>query len=220
MDVEVWSDVVCPWCYVGKRNLEAALGAFDHASEVVVRWRSFELDPGAPPVRDLPLARILERKYGMTADQAAEANARMTALAATVGLTYDLERMRSANTFDAHRLLQLAAGSGRDGDLGERLFAAVFTEGRIVSDHGVLAELGAAAGLDPGRVTDTLAGDAFGTAVRDDERRATELGVSGVPFLLVGGMVAVPGAQPPDVVLRALDRAWARSVPAQSPGIP
>ena len=161
MDVEIWSDVVCPWCYVGKRQFEEALGRFGHADEVTVSWRSFELDPSSPHEVGMSMDRILERKYGMSADQARAANRRMTALAEGVGLEYHLDRVRAGNTFDAHRLIHLAATHGMGGALKERLLAAYFTEGRSVGDHVTLAELAAEVGLDPIEVEETLAGEAF-----------------------------------------------------------
>jgi predicted DsbA family dithiol-disulfide isomerase len=206
--VEIWSDVVCPWCYVGKRNLEAALAEFPHADQVEIEWRSFELDPTTPTRVELSMDEVLERKYGMTPEQATAANARMTGLAASVGLEYHLDRVQIGNTFDAHRLLHLAADEGLGGALKERLLRAYFTEGRAVSDPDTLAELAAEVGLDPGRVAAVLAGDEFGDEVRADEARAVELGSTGVPFFVLDGRLGVPGAQPPDVLLRLLQRVW------------
>ena len=208
MKVEIWSDVVCPWCYVGKRNLEAALAEFPHADEVEVEWRSFELDPTTPTRVGLSMDEVLERKYGMSADEAAGANRRMTDLAASVGLEYHLDRVQIGNTFDAHRLIHLAADSGVGGAMKERLLAAYFTEGRAVSDHATLVELATEVGLDPARVAEVLDGDEFATAVRSDEARAVELGSTGVPFFVVDGRLGIPGAQPPDVLLRLLTRVW------------
>ena len=125
MKVEIWSDVVCPWCYIGKRNLEAALAGFAHADEVEVAWRSYELDPTTPAVVELSMDEVLERKYGMTRQQAEEANANLTALAAKVGLEYHLDRVRIGNTFDAHRLIHLADRTGLGGAMKERPMSAV-----------------------------------------------------------------------------------------------
>ena len=214
MKVEIWSDVVCPWCYVGKRNLEAALAEFPHADQVEIEWRSFELDPTTPARVELSMDEVLERKYGMSPEQASTANAQMTTLAASVGLDYHLDRVQIGNTFDAHRLLHLAAASGVGGALKERLLRAYFTEGRSVSDHGSLAELAAEVGLDPARVSEVLASDDYAADVRADEARAVELGSTGVPFFVLDGRFAVPGAQPPDVLLRLLQRVWDSSVEA------
>ena len=213
MDVEIWSDVVCPWCYVGKRQFEEALGRFGHADEVTVSWRSFELDPASPPEVGMSMDRILERKYGMSAEQAQAANQQMTALAAGVGLEYHLDRVRAGNTFDAHRLIHLAATHGMGGAMKERLLAAYFTEGRSVGDHATLTELATEVGLDPVEASEMLAGEAFATEVRADEARATALGATGVPFFVIDETYGVAGAQGADALLGALERAWADAHP-------
>jgi predicted DsbA family dithiol-disulfide isomerase len=206
--VEIWSDVVCPWCYVGKRNFEAALTAFPHADQIEVEWRSFELDPTTPLRVELSMDEVLERKYGMTPDQATAANRQMTELAATVGLDYHLDQVQIGNTFDAHRLIHLAAHEGIGDAMKERLLRAYFTEGLSVSDPAVLAVLAAEVGLDPERVSEVLSGDEYGDEVRADEARAVELGSTGVPFFVIDGRFGIPGAQPPDVLLRMLQRVW------------
>jgi predicted DsbA family dithiol-disulfide isomerase len=151
---------------------------------------------------------VLERKCGMSPDKAAAANRQMTELAAEVGLEYHLDRVQIGNTFDAHRLLHLATHQGLGGALKERLLRAYFTEGRAVSDHATLIELAGEVGLDPGRVAEVLASDEFADHVRSDEARAVELGSTGVPFFVLDGRFGVPGAQPPDVLLRLLHRVW------------
>jgi predicted DsbA family dithiol-disulfide isomerase len=206
--IEIWSDVVCPWCYVGKRNLEAALAGFPHADRLTVEWRSFELDPTTPRRVDRTMDEVLERKYGMSPDEASAANRRMTALAAGVGLEYHLDRVRIGNTFDAHRLIHLAGSVGLAGAMKERLLAAYFTEGRSISDPVELVELAGEVGIDRDRATEVLGGDEFAAEVRADEARATELGCTGVPFIVVDERFAIPGAQPPDVLLRLLGRVW------------
>ncbi|MGA2836719.1 MAG: DsbA family oxidoreductase [Acidimicrobiales bacterium] len=218
MKIEIWSDVVCPWCYVGKRNLEAALAEFAHADRVTVQWRSFELDPTTPERVDLSMDEVLQRKYGMSPAEASAANRQMTDLAAGVGLEYHLDRVRIGNTFDAHRLIHLADSVVLAGAMKERLLAAYFTEGRSVSDPVVLAELAAEVGLDPVRTDEVLAGEEFAAEVRADEARAIELGCTGVPFLVVDERFAIPGAQPPDVILRLLGRVWDSSEEAASAG--
>ncbi len=213
MDVEIWSDVVCPWCYVGKRQFEEALGRFGHADQVTVSWRSFELDQTSPREVGMSMDRLLERKYGMSPAQAQAANQQMTSLAASVGLEYHLDRVQPGNTFDAHRLLHLAATRGLGGVLKERLLAAYFTEGQSVGDPGTLAKLGVEVGLDPGEVDETLAGDAFAAEVRADEARAVALGATGVPFFVIDEAYGVAGAQGADALLAALERAWSDSHP-------
>ncbi|MGD0881571.1 MAG: DsbA family oxidoreductase [Acidimicrobiales bacterium] len=216
MKIEIWSDVVCPWCYIGKRNLEAALAEFAHADRVTVEWRSFELDPTTPERVGLSMDEALERKYGMSPDEASSANRHMTELAAKVGLDYHLDRVQIGNTFNAHRLIHLAGTVGSAGGMKERLLAAYFTEGRSVSDPQELAELAAEVGLDPARTAEVLEGDEFAAEVRADEARATELGCTGVPFLVIDERMAIPGAQPPDVILRLLGRVWDSSEEAAS----
>jgi predicted DsbA family dithiol-disulfide isomerase len=159
--VEIWSDVVCPWCYVGKRNFERALTRFAHEERVTVEWRSFELNAASPSRVDLTMSEILQRKYGMTEEQADSANRRMTDVAAQVGLQYRLSDLKPGNTFDAHRLIHLAGVHGRGDALQERLFAAYFTEGRSVSDHDSLTALAEDVGLDAAEVATVLSGDRF-----------------------------------------------------------
>ena len=231
MKVEIWSDVVCPWCYVGKRQFEQALSRFAHADQVELQWRSFELDPRSPARVGLPMSEILQRKYGMTAEQAEQANERMTALAAELGLEYHLDAVQAGNTFDAHRLVHLAARRGLGDAMEERLFTAYFTEGRSIGDHAGLVGLAAEVGLDPDEVNAALGGDDFAAEVRDDEARASSLGISGVPFYVIDQTYGVSGAQPADVLLGALEQAWSESAdglggvsgaagPAQEPSIP
>ena len=205
MKIEIWSDVVCPWCYIGKRNLEVALAGFEHADRVEIEWRSYELDPRTPLRVELSMDEVLARKYGMTPAEATAANLRMTELA---------DRVQIGNTFDAHRLIHLAAHEGRAGCMKERLLRAYFTEGRAISDPATLAELAVEVGLDPDRVTEVLEGTEFADEVRADEARAMELGSTGVPFFVFDERLGVPGAQPPDVLLRLLVRAWDTSVEA------
>lgn len=211
MEVEIWSDVVCPWCYVGKRQFEEALRRFPHADRVTVSWRSYELDPTSPREVGLSMDRILERKYGMSLEQARAANRRMTTLAADVGLEYHLDRVRPGNTFDAHRLIHLAATHGLGDAMKERLLAAYFTDGRSVGDPATLSELAVDVGLDPIEADRTLSGEAFGAEVRADEVRASALGASGVPFFVIDETYGVAGAQGADVLLGALERAWTES---------
>jgi predicted DsbA family dithiol-disulfide isomerase len=213
VDVEIWSDVVCPWCYVGKRQFEAALDKFAHADQVSVAWRSFELDPNSPPEVGMSMDRILQRKYGMSEEQARAANERMTSLAGELGLEYHLDRSRAGNTFDAHRLIHLAATHGLDDALKERLLAAYFTEGRSIGDRATLAALAEEAGLDRAEVEATLGGEAFADAVRADESRAAALGATGVPFFVIDETYGVAGAQGTEVLLAALERAWSESHP-------
>jgi predicted DsbA family dithiol-disulfide isomerase len=209
MQVEVWSDVVCPWCYIGKRRLESALERFPNRDQVEVAFRSFELNPNAPRHDETDLDAGLARKYGVTLEQARAMTERVVATAAGEGLEYRLDIAKRANTFDAHRLLQLAAAEGRQVAMKERLMAAYFTEGRSISDLDSLVRLAEEVGLDPARARAVLESDEFGDEVRSDEREAAELGITGVPFFVINRRYAVSGAQPSELMLSALDRAWA-----------
>jgi predicted DsbA family dithiol-disulfide isomerase len=216
LKIEIWSDVVCPWCYIGKRRLERALARFEHA--VDTRWRSFELDPHAPPVRSGDYATRLARKYGTTMERARAAIDRMTATGAAEGLTLRFDVAQPGNTFDAHRLLQLAGARGLQGALEERLFRATFSEGEAIGDPTTLARLAIDAGLDPSDVRSVLESDRYGAEVRGDEREAREREITGVPFFLLDERYPVPGAQDPDLLLRVLQRAWERRGDAVTAG--
>jgi predicted DsbA family dithiol-disulfide isomerase len=214
--VEIWSDVVCPWCYIGKRRFEGALERFSHAAEVEVRWRSFELDPNAPRRENGDNAARLARKYGITLDEATQRQARVTATAASEGLEFHLEHSGRANTFDAHRLLHLAVGHGRQDQLKERLLRAHLCEGDHVGEPEVLLRLAVEVGLDPDEVDQVLRTEDYRDEVRADERRADELGVSGVPFFVVDGRYAVSGAQDGRRLAQLLDRVWLDSRAVQA----
>lgn len=217
MQVDIWSDVVCPWCYIGKRRFEAALASFAHADSIEIVWRSFELDPRAPAERTGDYASRLSKKYGMSHERAMASLHHMTDVAAEEGLSFDFARTRSGNTFDAHRLLHFAlerGGAAVQGALKERLLLAYFSEGEPVGDRDTLVRLaGSVDGLDEAEVTDVLAGDAYADHVRADETAAEELDITGVPFFLVDRKFAVSGAQSVEVFTRVLDRAWEKSRP-------
>lgn len=215
MKVEIWSDVVCPWCYVGKRRLEHALARFPHAGEVEVVWRSFELDPSAPTSGDVDLVGHLAAKYRVSRDEAEAMNERVTSAAADEGLTFRLDIARRGRTFDAHRLLHLAADRGLQGPLKEALLAAYQTRGEPIADHATLARAAESVGIDPALVAQVLAGDAYAAEVRADEREARDIGVTAVPFFLFDRRHAVSGGQPTDVLLDVLERAWAEREPVQ-----
>jgi predicted DsbA family dithiol-disulfide isomerase len=207
MLVEVWSDIVCPWCYIGKRRFERALERFEQRDEVEVVWRSFELDPRAPRTLDTGLTEMLASKYGVSHAQAAAMNARVTEEARKEGLDYRLDIARPGNTFDAHRLTHLAATVGLRAEAVERFMHAYFVEGAEIGDGETLVRLVAEAGVDAGSARAALAGDAFAAEVRADETRARALGVSGVPFFAFDERFGVSGAQPVEVLLGALREA-------------
>ena len=208
--IDIWSDIACPWCYVGKRRLEAALASFPHREAVHVTWHSFQLDPSAP--RSLTgqrsYAERLAAKYGVSPAQGQAMISRMTQTAAQDGLAMDFERIRPGNTFDAHRLLHLAKQHGSQDALEERLFSAYLCEGQPIGEPEVLLRLAEQAGLDVDDAQGVLAGDAYAAEVRADIAQARALGVSGVPFFLVGERYAVAGAQSPETLLAVLTRCW------------
>ena len=205
--VEIWSDIACPWCWVGKRHLEAASAEFDGDVEVV--WRAFELDPSAPRDADPEVENVdrLARKYGVSQAQAQQMIDRMTSVGETVGLDFQFDRAQYTNTFDAHRLLHHAAKSGLQDALKERLFAAYMSQGRDIADHSTLVELAVEVGLDADQAQAALSTDTHAKDVREEEALAAELGVRGVPFFVVGNRYAVSGAQPAHVLREVLDKA-------------
>lgn len=206
--VEIWSDVVCPWCYIGKRRFESALDRFAHRDEIEVEFRSFELNPTAQSNEGTGLDELLARKYGFGLEQARKLNARVVKAAADEGLEYRLDIAQHGNTFDAHRIIHLAAEQGRQGAMKERLMAAYFTEGKPIGDRGSLADLAAEVGIDRERALAVLDSDEFAGDVRADESEASELGITGVPFFVINRRYGVSGAQAPEVMLEALEMAW------------
>ncbi len=209
MRVEIWSDIACPWCYIGKRRFEAALARFEHRDEVEVVWRSFELDPEAPAEPEGDLAEALARKYGSSVEQVHERWESMTAMAAEDGLDMRFHDVRRGNTFDAHRLTHLAAAQGVGDATVERLFRAHHTEGLLLSDHAVLERLAVEVGLPGPEVAEVLASDRFAAEVREDERTAASLGITAVPFFVIDRAMGASGAHPPEVLLQLLERGWA-----------
>ena len=208
MKVEVWSDIVCPWCYIGRRRFQSALSRFGQAERVAVIWRSFELDPQAERQFDGSLDEMLASKYGVGRERARQMNEQVTQLAGAEGLDYRLDVARPGNTFDAHRLLHFAGSVGLRCELEERFLRGYFTEGKSIGDHEVLTELAVAVGLERERVEEVVAGDEFSAQVRADEERARVLGVDGVPFFFLDGRYGISGAQPTELFLEALTRAW------------
>ena len=204
LTVEIWSDVVCPWCYVGKRRFEKALAGFEHRDDVEVTWRSFELDPGAPQTRETGSAEHLASKYGTSLEEAQGRNQEMERLAKDEGLEYHLDRTRGGNSFDAHRLVHLAAEHGRQDEMQERLMRAYFTEGEAIGDPETLVRIAVEMEIDPRG----LLGDAFADAVREDEELARRIGIRGVPFFVLNRRYGISGAQPAELLRQALEKAW------------
>jgi predicted DsbA family dithiol-disulfide isomerase len=207
MQVEIWSDVVCPWCYIGKRRFETALEGFPHPVELT--WRSFQLDPTATSSPAGGHVTHLAEKYGRTVDEAKGMVDSVTATAAAEGLDYRLDLARSGNTFDAHRLLQFAKEHGVQDALKERLDKAYFTEGEAIADHDTLLRLAIDVGLPSDEVSQVLATDRFAADVQHDIAEARELGINGVPFFVIDRRYAVSGAQPAELLRSALEQAQA-----------
>ncbi len=216
LQIDIWSDIACPWCYIGKRHLEQALEKFAHKDEVEIVWRAFELDPSAPKTRDdsQSYAERIAKKYGTRTEQAQQRIDQMVATAAGDGLEFRFDRIRPGNTFDAHRLVHLGHERGVQDAVKERLLRAYMTEGQAIGERDVLVTLAREAGLDEQEAREVLEGDRYATEVRQDEALARELGISGVPFFVLDGKIGVSGAQPAAVLLGALDKAWSEHRPA------
>jgi predicted DsbA family dithiol-disulfide isomerase len=208
MKVEIWSDIACPWCYIGKRRFEKALAQFEHRIDVEVIWRSFELDPGAPPSYEGSQAELLAKKYGVPVEQARAMNQRMTEEARKEGLEFRFDISKPGNTFDAHRVIHYADTVDRRDAVVERFFRGYLGEGAAIGDADTLVRLGADAGLEAGAVRTVLRTDAYSLEVREDEARARRFGISGVPFFALNERLGVSGAQTPDVLLAALRQAY------------
>ena len=214
MDVEIWSDIACPWCYVGKRRFEDALAQFEHADDVTVTWRSFELDPEAPREREGELAAHLAAKYGMSIEQARASQAQLAEVAAGEGLDFRFDLQRSGLTFDGHRVIHLAAQHDLQDAMKERLMRAYFTEGTLVADHAALVALATEVGLDAAEVQAMLDSERFADEVRADERTAGSLGISAVPTFVVDRRLGASGAHPADQLLALLRQGWENREPA------
>jgi predicted DsbA family dithiol-disulfide isomerase len=207
MQVEIWSDVICPWCYIGKRRFEMALAGIAQRESVHVIWRSFELDPDAPRQREGTLEEMLAKKYRVSLQQAAGMNARVTGLAKEVGLEYRLSIARPGNTFDAHRLLHFADSKHLGDRASERIMHGYFSEGMKVGDRTELARIAPEFGIAESDALAMLESDAYSKEVRADEARAAAFGVNGVPFFLFDEKAAISGAQPVEVFTKALQEA-------------
>lgn len=211
MRIDIWSDIVCPWCYIGKRRFEGALGAFEHREEVDIVHRSFQLNPAMPTGSVRNHRDVLMSKYGLSESQAGAAQARMERTAAEEGLEFHLVGGVTGNTLDAHRLLHLAKDRGMQDAVIERFYRAHFTEQRSIFDETSLVALAAEAGLDADDCRNVLRGDPYADAVAADLRDARGLGVTGVPYYLLDHRYAVSGAQPSEIFAEALTKAWTDS---------
>ncbi|MEH7386219.1 DsbA family oxidoreductase [Bacillus sp. JJ1521] len=216
MKIEVWSDFVCPFCYVGKRRLEEALAQFPNRDQVEVEFKSFELDPNAKLYSGQSIHELLASKYGTSVEQARQMNENVGQQATGVGLKYDFDKMKHTNTFDAHRLVKYAATVGKEKEMTEILLHSYFEEGKLISDHEVLADLAESVGVDRQSALDVLK-DAkkFANDVRIDESIAQQIGVTGVPFFVINQKYSISGAQPTSTFLGALQQVWKEENPAE-----
>lgn len=208
--IDVWSDLVCPWCAIGNRRLERALEQFPHRDQVEVVWHSFELDPSAPAVHEGDHAGHIADKFGRSRADAQAMIQRIIDLAAEDGLTLRLLDARGGNTFDAHRLLHFAAERGIEPAVRLRLFRGYMTEGQPIGDREVLLRLATEAGLPPDETRAVLHSERYADDVRDDEAAAQAIGIGGVPFFILAGRIGISGAQPVNLFTRALQQAWAK----------
>ena len=213
MKVEIWSDVACPWCYLGKRRFESALAQFEHRDQVEVVWRSYQLDPSAPQTSDVMVDQMLAKKYGMSIEQARTSHNQMSEMGAAEGIDYHFEKTRYGNTFDAHRLIHLAAHHDLQDAAKERFLKAYFSEGVAIGDHDTLVRLISEVGIDPEEARATLASEDYAEEVRADERRARMFGVNGVPFFAIDEKYGISGAQPTEVFSEVLEKVWGEEHP-------
>lgn len=206
MTIDIWSDIMCPFCYMGKRKLEAALEETRLKDEVKIQWHSFQLDPTLHAQTGKDLFTYLAEKKGWSRDHSVKLHTQLTAAAAQDGLTYNFDKAVVANSFDAHRLIQLAKRHGLDGAVEELLFKAYFTDGKDVSDHNTLMQIGIAAGLRAVEIGEMLNSDNCADEVRKDIAQAQAYGINGVPFFVINGAYGISGAQPKEVFVNALNQ--------------
>ena len=204
----MWSDILCPFCHLGRRHLELALEQFEHADEVGVVWHSFQLDRNAPAVDDTPQVERVAAKYGTSPEAMRGQHEQMARDAAEVGLDFRWEQLRGGNSYDAHRLLHLARSLGHEDEVTARVMRAWYTEGAAIGDRETLVRLGVEGGLEEGAVREMLDGDAFGIDVRTDEALAGQIGITSVPMFVLDQKYGVTGAQPVEVMLQAIRQVW------------
>ncbi|HEV3223797.1 MAG TPA: DsbA family oxidoreductase [Puia sp.] len=221
MKVEVWSDIMCPFCYIGKRNYESALSKFENRDNIEIEWRSFQLDPTIPknsPVK-VNVYKYLADKKGISYEQSTKMHEQVIQMAKNAGLDYRFDKAIVANSFDAHRMIQLAKEKGLGDASEERLFRAYFTEGKDFGDHETLVSLGKEIGLPAEEIKSALVNDVYAEKVEQDIQEAAEIGIQGVPFFVFDRKYAVSGAQPPEHFLQALNQSfgeWGKDNPVTS----
>jgi predicted DsbA family dithiol-disulfide isomerase len=217
MKVQIWSDVMCPFCYIGKRRFEQALQQFDNKGDIEIEWKSFQLNPNVVTDPSLNITQYLADIKGWTIDHARQMNNHVTHMAAEVGLTYDFDKAVVANSFDAHRFAHLAKQNGKGDEAEEALFNAYFTEGKNIADHEVLTDLGTTIGLDKTAIHQTLATNEYAVDVKHDVEQARQLGISGVPFFVLDNKYGVSGAQAVPMFLQTLEKAYGEWATANQP---
>lgn len=206
MKIQVWSDYACPFCYIGKKELERAIESTGFTGKIDVEYKAYQLDPGAPAQSTESMYALLAKKFGSTEEQAKAQTAGITARAKEVGLNYDFDAMKSGNTFKAHRLAKYAETLNKEKEVVERLLKGYFEEGAQLGDTEVLIQLATEVGLDEGKVRDFLADDQLATEVLTDIQQAREIGVQGVPFFVINDKYAISGAQPTEVFEQAVQQ--------------
>lgn len=217
MRVEVWSDIACPFCYIGKRRFEAGLEQFTHKDQVQVVYKSFQLNENAKTDMEYDAYDALSARSGMSREEAKAIHERVAEQAEADGLDLRFDTLQLTNTLDAHRLLHFAAQHGKKNEVAELLFKAYFTECKHVGSHETLIAIAVEAGLDPKVIAKVLVSDQFTDEVRADHLEGNRLGVSGVPFYVIDRKYAISGAQPANVFLKALEKTWGESQPLTVP---
>ncbi|MGN7204323.1 DsbA family oxidoreductase [Pedobacter sp. SAFR-022] len=208
MEVKIWSDVRCPFCYIGKRKFEAALADFAHQEEVTITWKSFELDPNLQTVEDTSIYDYFAAAKGIPQSEAVEMFDNVTRTAAEVGLNFKLEQSVVANSFKAHRLIQLAKTKNLGNEIEEELFSIHFTQGKNIDDEGVLIAAGKSVGIPEEELSALFSSEDFDAEVRIDQLEAQRIGIRGVPFFVFDDKYAVSGAQAPELFLQTMKKAW------------
>jgi len=214
MRIDIWSDIMCPFCYIGKRRLENALDQFPQKDQVEVVWHSYQLDPELQHVPGQTINEMLAQKKGWSVQQAKKMNDQVVAMANEVNLNYDLDKAIPANTFDAHRLIHLAAKHHLQDQAKEQLLAAYFTAGKNVGDAETLVQIGTEIGLPETEIREMLASNKYANEVLLDGYQAQQMGISGVPFFVLNQKYGISGAQPSEAFLQALNKVWDEEKPA------
>jgi len=208
MRVDIWSDIRCPFCYIGKRKFEAGLEMFPHKDQIEVNWHSFQLDPNLKTQTDISVYDYFVERKGVSPEQAVSMHRQVTQTAKDAGLQFNFDNTVVANSFNAHRLIQLAKTKGLGNEAEEQLFHAYFTAGKNIDDPETLVQTGVAAGMEPNEIREMLSSPAFEEEVKQDEQRAQTIGIRGVPFFVFNNQYTVSGAQAPETFTAALDQSF------------